>query len=82
MLVLSRKVGEEIRIGNDIVVKVNRVAGGRVSIGVDAPDHIKIVRGELRQLIEEFDEPVQESRRTIVTHDYSSPMPLASRMAR
>lgn len=82
MLVLSRKIGEEIRIGNDIVVKVNRIAGGRVSIGVEAPDHIKIVRGELQQLVEEFDEPAQESRRPIIAGDFIASYPLGSRMAR
>lgn len=47
MLVLSRKVGQKIAIGDEIVLVVNRVAGGRVSIGIEAPDHVRIVRGEL-----------------------------------
>jgi carbon storage regulator len=49
MLVLSRKVGEQIRIGNDIVVTVNRIDGNRVSIGIEAPTDVRIVRQELRQ---------------------------------
>lgn len=81
MLVLSRKVGEEIRIGNDIIVKVNRIAGGRVSIGVQAPDDVKIVRGELQQLIAEFDDN-RQSRRPILTADFTATIPLASRLAR
>lgn len=47
MLVLSRKVGESILIGNDIRVTFNRVAGNRVTVGVEAPQHVRIVRGEL-----------------------------------
>ena len=47
MLVLSRKVGQKIAIGDDIVLVINRVAGNRVSIGIEAPDDIRIIRGEL-----------------------------------
>lgn len=48
-LVLSRKAGESIRIGNDVIVKVNRISGGRVSLAIEAPEHVKIVREELKQ---------------------------------
>ncbi len=48
MLVLSRKVGEKLVIGDNIVITVNRIAGQRVSIGVEAPPHVRIVRGELQ----------------------------------
>lgn len=47
MLVLSRKVGEKLIIGDGIVVTINRVAGQRVSLGVEAPPHVRIVRSEL-----------------------------------
>jgi carbon storage regulator len=47
MLVLSRKVGEKIVIGNNITLVVNKVAGNRCSVGIDAPSHVRIVRGEL-----------------------------------
>lgn len=47
MLVLSRKVGQKIAIGDEVVLVINRVAGNRVSIGIEAPDHVRIVRGEL-----------------------------------
>lgn len=49
MLVLSRKVGEKLVIGEEIVVTINRVAGQRVSLGVEAPPHVRIVRAELAQ---------------------------------
>ena len=44
MLVLSRKKGEEINIGDDIVITVRRISGGRVVLGVDAPRSMRIVR--------------------------------------
>ncbi|WP_442505687.1 carbon storage regulator [Novipirellula sp. SH528] len=47
MLVLSRKVGETIQIGTDITLTINRVAGGRVQIGIVAPREVAIRRGEL-----------------------------------
>jgi len=48
MLVLSRKVGERLVIGGNITVVVSRVAGNRVTIGIEAPDDVRIVRGELK----------------------------------
>lgn len=47
MLVLSRKLGESIEIGNGISVKVIAVQGGRVKIGIEAPESISITRSEL-----------------------------------
>jgi len=47
MLVLSRKAGQKIMIGDGISVVVNRVSGNRVAIGIEAPDGVRILRGEL-----------------------------------
>jgi carbon storage regulator len=47
MLVLSRKSGEEIRIGDNIVVSVIRTQGQRVRLGIVAPRNIAIRRQEL-----------------------------------
>jgi carbon storage regulator len=54
MLVLSRKKGEQIVIGDDIIVTVQRLSGNRVSIGIEAPDRCRIVRGELREAADAF----------------------------
>lgn len=48
MLVLSRKVGERILIGNDISVTVVRLGQGAVRIGVEAPDDLVIIREEIK----------------------------------
>ena len=56
MLVLSRKAGEEILIGDNIRVVINRIAGNRVTIGVTAPEEVRIVRGELRPIVDAFTE--------------------------
>lgn len=47
MLVLSRKLGEKLVIGDNITVVVSRVAGNRVTLGIEAPSDVRIVRGEL-----------------------------------
>jgi carbon storage regulator len=46
MLVLSRKLSESIVIGDDIVVKVVRLHGGKVRLGIEAPEGIRILRFE------------------------------------
>lgn len=57
MLVLSRKIGEKVVIGDGIVVVVKRILGQRVTFGIEAPETVRIVRGELPR----FDEaPVQK----------------------
>ena len=48
MLGLGRKQGESIRIGDDITVHISEIKRGSVSILIDAPRDISIVRSELR----------------------------------
>ena len=60
MLVLSRKVGEKLVIGDNITVVVNRMAGNRVSLGIEAPGNVRIVRGELSSIVTSFDEEPAE----------------------
>jgi carbon storage regulator len=48
MLVLSRKVDETIRLpGIDTVIRLLRISGDRVRIGIEAPPEILVLRGEL-----------------------------------
>ncbi|HET6879904.1 MAG TPA: carbon storage regulator [Pirellulales bacterium] len=47
MLVLSRKEGEQLVIDENIVITITRLAGHRVSIGIEAPPHVRVMRGEL-----------------------------------
>ncbi|HYT87985.1 MAG TPA: carbon storage regulator [Gemmataceae bacterium] len=47
MLVLSRKPGEKLVINNNITITILEVVGTRVRIGVEAPDDVRILRGEL-----------------------------------
>ena len=54
MLVLSRKVGERIHVGDNIVLEIRRIAGNRVTLALDAPRTVRILRGELEQSAREF----------------------------
>ena len=47
MLVVTRRATEAIQVGTDIVVRVIRVDGDRVVLGIDAPREVPIVRVEL-----------------------------------
>lgn len=56
MLVLSRKPTEVIRIGDDIKVIVQEVKGGRVRLSIDAPDDVRVHRGEVYEAIKQEEE--------------------------
>ena len=47
MLVVTRKIGERIVIGDNVTITVVRIAGGMVRIGIEAPSNYSIVRREL-----------------------------------
>ena len=47
MLVLSRKVGEKIMIGNNIVLTITRINIDKVRVGIEAPPEVVVVRSEL-----------------------------------
>jgi carbon storage regulator len=52
MLVLSRKTGQQIHIGPDITISILEIGGKLVRIGIDAPDSVCILRGEVKEQIE------------------------------
>jgi carbon storage regulator CsrA len=48
MIVLRRKTREQIVINGNIIVTVMNIRGSRVSIGIEAPEGVRILRAELR----------------------------------
>jgi carbon storage regulator len=48
MLILLRKVGEQIVIGREIVISVARVTRNRVFLTIEAPKHVRVDRREIR----------------------------------
>jgi carbon storage regulator len=61
MLVLSRKAGQRIHLGDDIVVEIRRVAGNRVTIALEAPRDVRILRGELQESATDFEDDEAET---------------------
>ena len=53
MLILTRKLGESITIGDDIRITFLEAKGKQVRIGIEAPPHIAVHREEIYQLIRE-----------------------------
>ena len=51
MLVISRKAGESILISDDIKITVISLSGERVTIGIEAPKEIRIIREELLETV-------------------------------
>jgi len=66
MLVLSRKLGQMTHIGDKIVVKIVRIRGSRVILGIDAPIEIQVVRGETIGRCDHRDDGAKGRRRRIV----------------
>ena len=58
MLILTRKVGESVLIGDDISITVLSVRGNQVKLGVEAPKEVSVHREEIYQRIKQTnDEP-------------------------
>lgn len=50
MLILTRKEGQQIRIGDDIVITLLGVRGNQYKIGIDAPRSVSVDREEIHQM--------------------------------
>jgi carbon storage regulator len=66
MLTISRRQGERILIGDDIVIEVVEVSGGSVRIGITAPREQRIYREELWERVKEENEAAARA-------DFSAP---------
>ena len=64
MLVLSRKVGERILIGDKIAVTIVRIGHGGVRVGIEAPPELAVVREELAAQLDALDDEALRAAKT------------------
>jgi carbon storage regulator len=64
MLILTRRVGETVMIGNEVTVTVLGVKGNQVRIGVNAPKDVAVHREEIYERIKREEDGVQAPRAT------------------
>ncbi|HVY24185.1 MAG TPA: carbon storage regulator CsrA [Steroidobacteraceae bacterium] len=63
MLILTRRVGETVMIGDDIAVTVLGVKGNQVRVGVNAPKEVSVHREEIYERIKREEQSGMSSRR-------------------
>jgi carbon storage regulator len=52
MLILSRRLGESVTIGDDIVVTVVGISGNQIRLGINAPKAVRVLREEIYKVIQ------------------------------
>lgn len=60
MLILTRKVGESLMIGDEVTITVLGVKGNQVRIGVNAPRDVAVHREEIYERIQDGDQPKKD----------------------
>jgi carbon storage regulator len=61
MLIITRKPGEKVMVGDDVVVHVMEIVGGSVRIGIDAPRSIPVYREEIYSAVRDENRAAAES---------------------
>ena len=62
MLVLTRRPGQSIMVGENIELVVVRIEGDRVVLGIEAPREVRVVRSELLRAVESENQVSSEAR--------------------
>jgi carbon storage regulator len=65
MLVLTRRLGESIRIGDDIAVSVVEIQGGQVRLAIDAPREVPVHREEIYEQVRAENRSAVETARDV-----------------
>jgi carbon storage regulator len=70
LLVLTRKQGQSIRIGDDIIVKIVDIDGSQVKIGIEAPKGVLIFREELYEKLRESNIEALKTSKELKPEDF------------
>ena len=65
MLILTRKINEKIKIGNEITLSIIEIKGEQVKIGVEAPKEVKVFRQEVFNAIQNENRAAATSQESI-----------------
>ena len=60
MLILTRRVGETVMIGDDVTITVLGVKGNQVRVGINAPKNVAVHREEIYERIKREQQPAHE----------------------
>ena len=66
MLLLTRQLGEKIRIGDDVKITIVEVKGNHVKLGIDAPPSVKVHREEIYERIQEENRRAQAAKPEVI----------------
>ncbi|UCE62870.1 MAG: carbon storage regulator CsrA [Nitrospirota bacterium] len=81
MLILTRRINEAIRLGEDTRIVLVQVKGGQVRIGIECPPHVRILREEVYQVgSQENLKPVSTSGEQIIS--LPNPQALSEKLSR
>jgi carbon storage regulator len=61
MLIITRRPGEKLMVGDDVVVQVMEIVGGTVRIGIDAPRSVPVYREEIFAAVREENRAAAEA---------------------
>lgn len=79
MLILTRRAGETLMVGDDVTITVLGVKGNQVRIGVNAPKHVSVHREEIYQRIQREKNPGSVVAAEEDEDNYGNQLPSASR---
>lgn len=68
MLILTRKIGEGLFIGDDIRITILEIKGKQIRLGIEAPANVVVLREEIYRRIQEENLQAAETRNVDVNH--------------
>lgn len=71
MLILTRRVGETVMIGDEVTITVLGVKGNQVRVGINAPKHVAVHREEIYERIKREQQPTEDLTEKVKTANYA-----------